>query len=185
MPYDDRGVHETYAQITDAIRRGLETLGIADLDFSRQSPDFRDHYTRLESSSCFSASALNELTWNGRKLVGSAQRRYGNVLLQHGSLLCGDAHLDIAFLFRKPIDMSSRTLLRNRLAERTVTLADMLDGNIPAFDSIAEALVAGFSETFGVSLEQGDVYPNTYDVDGHGNQQPVHPKPRDIESWAT
>src|SRR5262249_47467348 len=85
-------------------------------------------------------------TWQGRKLVGSAQRRYGSVLLQHGSILLGDAHLDIVdFLSINP---EHRPGMRTRLAERTATLSDILPTSLPSFEEIAEALLQGFSEVF-------------------------------------
>lgn len=152
MPSGGAGIHETYARITDALRRGLETLGVRDLEFSRSQPDFREHYTLEESESCFSASALNELTWHGRKLVGSAQRRYGSILLQHGSLLLDDAHLEIIDLLYPGHEASRREALRKRLAERTATLRDLLDGELPRFTPIAEALRDGFAATFSIPM---------------------------------
>ena len=149
MPSAGAGIHETYARITGALRRGLELLGAGELEFSRSQPDFREHYANEESASCFSASALNELTWRGRKLLGSAQRRYGGVLLQHGSLLLDDAHLDIIDLLYPGAEEGRRAALRRRLAERTATLRDILHGNVPPLVTIAEALRRGFAETFG------------------------------------
>lgn len=134
--------------ITGALRRGLEMLGADDLEFSRSQPDFRSHYELEESASCFSASALNELTWQRRKLIGSAQRRFGSILLQHGSLLLGDAHLEIIDLLYPDMDESRRGMLRKRLAERTATLRMALGEHLPDFDTIAEAITEGFASTF-------------------------------------
>lgn len=151
MPSGGSGIHETYARINTALRRGLEMLGATDLEFSRTQPDFRAHYAMEESASCFSASALSELTWNGRKLLGSAQRRYGGTLLQHGSLLLGDAHLEIIDLLYPQAAESRRRDLRNRLAERTATLREPLQ-NLPSFNSLADALCLGFAEVFGAGI---------------------------------
>ncbi len=156
MPSRGSGVHATYAAITDALRRGLEGLGADGLEFSRSQPDFRRHYEDDDSASCFSASALNELTWRGRKLLGSAQRRYDGVLLQHGSLLIGDAHLRIIDLLHPEAEVERRAVLRARLAERTATLGDLLGEKLPDFHGIADALLEGFSETFACCLEKTD-----------------------------
>ncbi|MDB5036444.1 MAG: biotin/lipoate protein ligase [Chlorobi bacterium] len=163
MPSNGAGIHETYARITGALSRGLEMTGARDLEFSRSQPDFREHYTQEESASCFSASALNELTWRGRKLLGSAQRRYGSVLLQHGSLLLGDAHLEIIDLLYPAIEQSRRDALRARLAERTATLRDMIGGEIPPFGEIAEMLVRGFAETFGARMTGASTHESVID----------------------
>jgi lipoate-protein ligase A len=156
MPSRGEGVHDTYARISAALKRGLEMLGAEGIEFSRSQPDFREHYTADDSASCFSASALNELTWGGRKLVGSAQRRYGDVLLQHGSLLIGPAHLEIVDLLHSQADSARRALLRDRLAERTVTLDEIFDGSAPPFTAVADAISCGFGETFDVALRSVD-----------------------------
>lgn len=147
MPTGERGVHETYGAITETIRAGLERLGARDLDFARSQPDFREHYTTLDSASCFSASALKELTWHGRKLLGSAQRRYGSVLLQHGSLLLDDAHLAIIDLLHPDISDERREALRTRLAERTATLRQVFGGLLPPLDSLVDSIASSFRLT--------------------------------------
>ncbi len=45
---------------------------------------------------CFAATARHEIVIEGRKLVGSAQRRTRRALLQQGSLLLGPSHLRLA-----------------------------------------------------------------------------------------
>lgn len=154
MPSSGEGVHQTYARISEALRQGLLGVGVAGVEFARTQPDFRAHYEQEDSASCFSASALNELSWRGRKIVGSAQRRYGGVLLQHGSLLIGPAHLSIIdFLFASAAP-ERRESLKERLASRTATLREMLPPEAaPSFEALALALVDGFAVTFDARLE--------------------------------
>lgn len=154
MPGGGKGIHETYALISEALRRGFEILGAEGVEFSRSRPDFREHYQSLDSEGCFSTSALNELAWQGRKFVGSAQRRFGSVLLQHGSILVGHAHLDIVDFMS--ISPELREGMRARLAERTATLSDILPGSVPDYDTISQSLLRGFAETFGVELVPTD-----------------------------
>jgi lipoate-protein ligase A len=45
----------------------------------------------LEAGPCFARAAGGEVLFEGRKIVGSAQLRRGSSLLQHGSILLGDA----------------------------------------------------------------------------------------------
>ncbi len=45
---------------------------------------------------CFASAARHELLLDGRKLMGCAQRRTSNALLQQGSVLLGDGHLRLA-----------------------------------------------------------------------------------------
>ena len=157
MPTDNRGVHETYAMISKGLNYGFGLLGATDIEFSRSSPDFREHYRDLDSDGCFSASALNELTWQGRKVVGSAQRRYGSVLLQHGSILLGPAHLDIVEFLGIPEERRQR--MRASLQEKTATLSDILSSPLPQFGEIARALLEGFVQVFGIpSIRLEDHY---------------------------
>ncbi|GAB5465411.1 MAG: hypothetical protein Kapaf2KO_08470 [Candidatus Kapaibacteriales bacterium] len=83
-----------YEAIHIAIAKGLANCSIL-TDFERNNPDFKNHYGKEISASCFSSSARYELKKEGKKYVGSAQRAYSNVLLQHGSILIGSEHLNI------------------------------------------------------------------------------------------
>ena len=171
MPASGEGVHETYARISEALRRGLADVGAVDVEFTRSQPDFRTHYEQEDSASCFSASALNEISWQGRKLVGSAQRRYGAVLLQHGSLLVGPAHLSIVDFLFSSASPERRAALMQRLAARTATLADMLPDAIPAFEILARALVGGFASTFDALMSESAEITR---LTNHADAQPAH-----------
>ena len=107
------------------------------------------------SASCFSSSARYEIEWRGRKLVGSAQRRYSGsareVVLQHGSILCGRAH-------RRLVDyltVRDETVLRRvrqDLAERTTDLAEITGGTVDV-GHLATCIQHGFMEAWGIAFE--------------------------------
>ena len=48
---------------------------------------------RSVAAPCFASTARHEVVLEGRKLIGSAQRRTARALLQQGSLLLGNGHL--------------------------------------------------------------------------------------------
>jgi lipoate-protein ligase A len=83
-----------YRMVHEAIGRALEHAGVVP-DFCRSQPDFRKRYATPEAVPCFTASAKYELQVDGRKIVGSAQRRRGDVILQHGSMPLSGRHRDI------------------------------------------------------------------------------------------
>lgn len=87
-------VRESYNRISKALVEGLRTI-CPDLELSRSSADFRKLFHDPSTIPCFSTSAVYEVEWHGRKLVGSAQHRFGGVLLQHGSILIGNFHKNI------------------------------------------------------------------------------------------
>ncbi|NTV01624.1 MAG: lipoate--protein ligase family protein [Chlorobiaceae bacterium] len=83
-----------YRMVHEAIGRALAHAGVVP-DFCRSQPDFRKRYASAEAVPCFTASAKYELQVDGRKIVGSAQRRRGDVILQHGSMPLSGRHRDI------------------------------------------------------------------------------------------
>jgi len=99
MPCDSMEMaRNAYASIHAFFLKALQSIGIQHLDFAKANTDFHEHYSMKESSSCFSSSARYELTCNGKKLMGSAQRVMNGVLLQHGSLPLDPSYLDIVSL---------------------------------------------------------------------------------------
>jgi lipoate-protein ligase A len=83
-------VRESYRRIHAALARGLAELGVA--------PHPRGAATllsdRAQSGMCFQRSHPLDLAWNGRKGVGSAQRRTRERVLHHGSIKLGTSALD-------------------------------------------------------------------------------------------
>lgn len=75
-----RDIHILFAEAFK--KSGIET------DLVKTNPDFKKFYNSDERSvSCFASSARYELSFNERKIVGSAQRKMENIVLQHGSIL--------------------------------------------------------------------------------------------------
>ena len=75
------GPRATYRWINGRIAAALAGLGIA----AEIAPAAAA--VPLSAGPCFAAPAPGEITSGGRKLVGSAQLRIGDNLLQHGSIL--------------------------------------------------------------------------------------------------
>jgi lipoate-protein ligase A len=73
-----------------------------------------------DSFACFNRSAFSELQYEGKKVVGSAQKILNNSLLQHGSLLLGNAHLKIVDFLK--LDQPSQELYRKRLQNKATDL---------------------------------------------------------------
>lgn len=78
------GVQSTYRVIAGGLADGLRQLG-ANVDVVRS----KGRRTPPDAAACFSSRALYEIVADGRKLVGSAQRRQRGRVLQHGSLPIG------------------------------------------------------------------------------------------------
>jgi lipoate-protein ligase A len=129
---------ETYRWIGAALCRGLRALGapvemVAIPEGGGPTPAF-----------CFARTGRYELEVDGRKVVGSAQRRQGACFLQHGAVLLDVDEPRLRRLFPTTADP---------VATMT-TLAAAL-GRCPAFGDVAAALAAAFEAEHGLALAPG------------------------------
>jgi lipoate-protein ligase A len=90
---------------------------------------------------CFARTGSCEIEMGGRKLVGSAQRRYGSAFLQHGSILLGVDATRLAAIFPTTGDPLA-----------TLTTLEAALGHRPKFDDVAAALAAAFEREHGIDL---------------------------------
>jgi len=142
-----RTVMETYRRIADALVRGLRSMGV-DAGLEETASVTRPRGA-VATPPCFASAGRYEIVVSGRKLVGSAQRRLGSAVLQHGSLLVDPSHAEIVEVLRVP--EGSRERMRGRLLKRTTDLASLL-GSAPDFEDIASAIFRGFELEWGVEL---------------------------------
>jgi lipoate-protein ligase A len=80
-------VYGTYKVIARGLLAGLQNLGISGEIVSRTSRHAHLVEVRAKYPSCFSSPSWYEIVVNGKKIIGSAQRRLSRAFLQHGSIL--------------------------------------------------------------------------------------------------
>lgn len=95
------------------------------------------------AGACFAAAASHELTIQGRKLAGSAQRRTATGLLQQGSILLGESHLRLADYLA--LDAPERERARETLRRSTTTASPWLESE-PSLERWADSLMAGLGD---------------------------------------
>lgn len=139
---------EAYRRINEAIVAGLRRLGVA---AELADPHAHGHAhggagSASRLAACFRVPAGGEVVVGGRKLVGSAQRCEGRVILQHGSILVSGSQAAAEEL----LDGSDATPARARGPGWTTLEAEL--GRRPSAGSLAEAVVAGFQEVLGTRL---------------------------------
>ena len=161
-----KNISTVYAEISEALVTGLRSLG-ADVDFARAQPDLGRLYQSPTSIPCFSSSSRFEIQSRGKKLVGSAQRRYasaaGNdVVLQHGSILLGPGHQLLSELVDAK-DLEFRRSLRTMLETKTTDLTSVLGASV-SFDEVAVAIRKGFEEAW--NIEMTDIEYEAFEVAG-------------------
>jgi lipoate-protein ligase A len=129
---------ETYRWIGAALLRGLQSLGAPAALVPERPPD------GPVPAFCFARTGVFEIEVDGRKLVGSAQRRQGDSFLQHGAVLLDVDEPRLRRLF---------PTTRDPLATLT-TLASAL-GRRPSFEEVADALARAFEAEHGLDLRPG------------------------------
>lgn len=156
-PLVNDSILETYKKISGGIIRGLSYLGIkAELvplrgKLERPLLD-RSDQARIDhldfKSICFSVPSQYEVQVEGKKIVGSAQVRKGEVVLQHGSLLIKLEKDKLFSVFNFP-SVQIREKLKSKF--KATSLEEILKRKID-FSELSNILPRGFEEEFGVRL---------------------------------
>lgn len=128
------GLQGSYGLVADALCRAFARLGVALERLSRPARP------QARGFDCFAVPAQDELLAGGRKLVGSAQRRAGGAVLQHGSI-------------RLAPDPPTAACAAGLVARQATSLAEL--GVEPDGPALVEALVGGFSQVLGERPEAG------------------------------
>lgn len=95
-------VLELYNVISDVIMDSLRDLGIEVK---------KDKGRRDNTPFCFRAPSIYEITLNGRKLVGSAQFRTREFILQHGSIILDYDGEFLGEIFNMPMSEVERSII--------------------------------------------------------------------------
>ena len=137
--YQDHDLYKSYMLISRVLVDAFKSIGV-DAYLSKGSPS---HLSR-SSNPCFSFPTPNELEINGKKIVGSAQKRDNQALLQHGSI---------------PISMDydlyaegshAKALL---LKQKMTTLSEVSD---KTREDLCQSLVDSFQSFVSTGLEEFD-----------------------------
>ena len=150
----DKPIHDTYRDISVAIVNGLKTIEdstgrINELSFTKDTPDLFNLIKTGMYNLCFNSQVKNEINFRGRKLVGSAQRKLGDIILQHGSLLLGSRHRGIVDYIICPDEEKQKMALE--IGEKTVCLNDIAGRNM-SYAETADAVLKGFVSTYGIKF---------------------------------
>jgi lipoate-protein ligase A len=146
---DGKGITEIYSLISKALVAGLKKI-CPDVSYETSQPNFQSLYKKQESIPCFSASARYEVQIKGKKLVGSAQRRFSSadlpeIVLQHGSILLGPEHKLLAEILNVETDEVKEKIV-NDIGSKTIDLSSAVHRTV-TFDETASVILSGFEET--------------------------------------
>lgn len=141
-----------YRLVHAIIREALAEFGVV-AHFSRRDAGGGAVSGRGASVSCFAASARHELQVDGRKLVGSAQRRHGRVLLQHGSLPLSGRHRDLGRYLVGAGGAGEESMLAGELQRRAASLEEVT-GSVPGHAALAAAFRRAAGVVCGASVPE-------------------------------
>lgn len=141
-------VLESYQKISNALLRGLEIIGInAD---SKPKENKESH--QAKDPVCFKYPSDYEITFQGKKLIGSAQARKKNGVLQHGAIpLHGDISRIIEVLSFP--DQDSLKNAKDLLLNCATTIKNCLGREISWFD-FADSICEGFRQKLNIEFSK-------------------------------
>jgi lipoate-protein ligase A len=134
-------IQETYRLISEGIIRGLSRLGVK-ADTEGKAGESRGD--RLTYVPCFASSTKYEIAFNGKKIVGSAQRRNNRSFLQHGSILMNFNSVALMKAIGAGGDGDNPSNYMTSISE---VLRKEVD-----FNETVESLIKGFRDAFHIDL---------------------------------
>ncbi|MBC7879545.1 MAG: lipoate--protein ligase family protein [Anaerolineales bacterium] len=145
------GVLDSYNRLSKALLYGVQSLSLP-VEVKEEK-----HTTASQNLNpvCFEVPSSYEITVNGKKLIGSAQARKKEGVLQHGSLpLRGDlTRICDALVFENE---SARQAAKDRLLARATTVESVL-GVETDWETAAQAFVKGFEAQLGIRFQREEM----------------------------
>ena len=143
-------VLESYDRLAQAL-----LLAVKNLELPVEMKEGKTDGNSTLNPVCFEVPSAYEITMDGKKLIGSAQARKKEGVLQHGSLpLTGDlTRICQVLVFESD---SARANAANRLLTRAATVESALGREI-SWETAAQAFIHAFEAQLGLSFENGDL----------------------------
>ncbi|MDR0307004.1 MAG: lipoate--protein ligase family protein [Chitinispirillales bacterium] len=141
------GITQTYRIITECLLKGLDKASIK-CDAHGSSAELKG-LKREVKLPCFLAPNRDEIMVGGKKLVGSAQKRTAEAVLQHGSIPITDACFRLPDFLRisESEKDNQKKLLRVKSSYANEWVTDV------TFDTLSQCLMDGFSSVLPFKAE--------------------------------
>lgn len=152
LPNTIRG---SFLEISRGFIEGLRSLGI-ETDSVRAPVRETDR-----SPLCFMSTSWYEITCKGRKIIGSAQRRWKDGMLQQGSLLLDFSPEAYYKFFRFP-DETRREQIIQESRNRVIGLNDLIPTLVTP-KTIVMQIATGFEKALGIRLKPAGLTPFEYE----------------------
>ncbi len=145
-------VLESYKSLSRGLMAGLRNLGVEAELVSPPRKGMGRRGSAARSANCFASSSWYEIQVGGRKLVGSAQRRMSQGILQQGSILVSTGQFDKFFQVLLRRGQGSTGLSKGGEGARMTSLMDVTKRPVDLAGA-KRAILKGFAETYQIRFE--------------------------------
>lgn len=155
IPAHNRGLWDIFKSIHEAIGNGLNQLGIP----AKVLPALKEYEEisgrqSLRTSACFASPSRYELTLNGKKIAGSAQKKYGDFMLIHGSIPIKPNFRTLFDVLIFP-DEETRVAAYENAVTKMTSLLDEMEKEYN-FEELTNAIVSGFAQEWKSEMAEED-----------------------------
>jgi lipoate-protein ligase A len=150
-----RAVLKAYKAISVCLISALKHLNL-DVEWVASRDKYTPPQSQDKTASCFSSPSWYEITVGGKKICGSAQKRGGGALLQHGSLLIDH---DAALLAEVLSSRKSKEAFLAEICSTTTSINHHLSNTID-FNGLKKMVLKNFEENLGITLTRGELSEN-------------------------
>lgn len=134
-------VTQSYSEISKALAEGLTLMGI---DVDLEKGDLSSKHQRQAANPCFTSSSRYELKYKRKKIVGSAQVRKADCILQHGSILLNFGQNKLADIL-PDLTADQKKRMADFLGRKTVGINQILETKI-SYSEAVDFLIEGFKK---------------------------------------
>lgn len=135
-------IFKTYLLLNQALIKGLNFLGIKVDCKDKKNNEYKN------SNVCFSICTDADISYLGKKIIGSAQTRKGNNILQHGSILINQDFKKLSELLNLKDS--------NKLINKAININDILKKEV-TIEELKENIKQGFQEVFNIKFEKTEL----------------------------
>src|SRR3989338_5895665 len=135
-------INESYKVIANALIIALKKIGI--------NAEMKKTPEKIATPICFNSSNWYEILVNGRKISGSAQKRFNGRVLQHGPILIDFDYNKNNSIFNSNNELDYAFNLKSRVTSGKNELKD--GNNKISYEKLKDAIKSGFKENFGFEM---------------------------------
>ena len=154
IPYSQGiSVKHIYKKVSEALVLGLELYNplLSESELENVQPDFKKLLQSQSGVICFGSTAKNEVKYKGKKIIGSAQRKMNNAILQHGSILCGTYHRRLVEFLNT--NENNKQFLTHEIFEKTIEIETILDEPVD-YEKLTNCLIEGFEKSWQIKFDR-------------------------------